>query len=252
MVSAALTKVVEVLATLASCYLFFSLTPELRRVHSERSIASMPLLPILAMFANCVCWVQYGIVIADYFPLMITNVIGLFFTLGYLGVYFKHAAEFKSMVLRQFGLLVLVLAAIAIYCALSPSSNHSLKLQTGYLACVVSAILFGSPLVVLKRVVEDKNSAHLPLTMVFSGLANSVLWVAYGFIVSDPFVYAPNSVNLVIGLVQLGLVIYFPKRPIGPKDEDLETGDHHASMVIVSPVPGAKETAFTAIKSPNT
>lgn len=240
MAGVALT-ILQVAATLASCYLYFSLTPELRRVHSEKSIVSLPLLPILSMLASAACWVIYGCVSGDYFPVAVTNTVGVLLSLGYLTVYARHAAELKSRVLYQATGVILVIIAVVCYCIWCPFSHHSLKLQTGYLACVISALLFGSPLVVVKRVLAEKNAEYLPRTMVLSGLVNSFLWAVDGIIVDDLFVATPNCINLLLGLLQLALILIYPKRT--EDGAEVERGQM-SSVVVVSPSP------FAAMKSP--
>lgn len=242
--------ILQVAATLASCNLYFSLTPELRRVHSEKSISTMPLLPILSMLASATCWVLYGCVAGDVFPVAVTNIVGVALSLGYVIVYFRNAAELKSRVLRQVAILLAVILAVVCYCVWCPFSHHCLKLQTGYLACVISALLFASPLVVLKRVMAEKNSVYLPRTMVFSGLLNSLLWSVDGILVSDMFVASPNFINGVLGLLQLALIVIYPKRSTDMTELDMETAEqlHCVSLVVVvSPIP---EAQFVSIKSP--
>lgn len=264
MVSPILLNILKTAATLASCNLFLSLIPELRRVHSERSVATMPLLPILSMFASSTCWVIYGFVVADYFPLSSTNAIGVLLSLAYLVVYFLNAAELKNRVLLSFALTLAVLLALICYSIWCPFSDHSLKLQLGYLSVGVAAVLFGSPLVVVKQVVAEKNSVYLPRAMVFAGLLNSALWGSYGVLISDMFVASPNFINGMLGLLQLVLIVVFPKRQLGAQDDDcLEAGEAHyqvcrsavdanqRSLVVVSPSPATKDaTQYASLKSP--
>lgn len=247
MVASALTTAIEIAATVASCYLYLSLVPELRRVHSERSIVSLPFLPIISMFGMCACIVIYGYLIENYFPLMGTNAVGMLISTGYIVLYAKHAADARAFILRCFGFTVLALLMLVSYCLWSPSSGSSLETQVGCVCVTCAALLFGSPLVVVKQVIKHKNSVFLPATMVIAGMLNSLLWAVYGVILGNLFVSVPNFVNLVLGLMQLALILLFPKRPLTIAD-DLETGS--TAVVAVASSDPVNDN-YASLKSPS-
>lgn len=219
-----IAPVVNIGATLSSWYLFASLTPELHRVHSEKSIKNVPLLPILSMLASATSWVIYGFVSGNIFPLVVTTSMGSFFGLGYTAVYFHNADHLKPQVQRQFLYTVLGLAVHAWFCFYAPVSHHVVELVGGYMAVLTTAVMFGSPLVIFKTVIRERNSAYLPVAMALAGIISSVFWVLSGVIVRDAFVIVPNSINLVLSIVQMALILIYPRRPLDSELEKLETG----------------------------
>ncbi|GMF66644.1 unnamed protein product [Phytophthora fragariaefolia] len=170
-------------------------------------------LPILSMVGNCVAWGLYGLLIEDYFPLVATNIVGLTFSLFYLVVYYRHEANKGSLRLEILA-TALVLAGLVAYPFVAVAEGveeETAQDIVGFLTVAISAVMFGSPLVLVKRVIEERNTELLPLTMIVAGAVNCVLWLAYGLLRADSFVVVPNAANLLLGAVQLALFCVFPR-----------------------------------------
>ncbi|GLE11117.1 hypothetical protein PINS_up023425 [Pythium insidiosum] len=219
-----LVHAVKASASLAACYLFASLYPDIKRVREARATGAMPLLPLTSMFGNCVLWTIYGFLARDFFPLVATNAVGIGFSVFYLSVYFQFTPE-RRAVQRQ-----LVATASALLLVVEP--RHVVQQRVGYVAIAVCAVMFGSPLVVVREVVRTQSTSALPFGMILAGVINSLLWLTYGLIVRDVFVVAPNSVNLLLGGVQLLLFCVYPStaapysklsKPKSAAEEDMDT-----------------------------
>ncbi|EGZ06320.1 hypothetical protein PHYSODRAFT_356143, partial [Phytophthora sojae] len=169
--------VVRVLASLAACFLFASLLPEIRVVHQQKSTATMPsALPVLSMIANCVAWGLYGLLVKDYFPLVATNVVGLTFSLFYLVVYYRHEGNKGSLRLEILA-TALVLAGLVAYpfvAAAEGVKEETVQDIVGFVTVAITSVMFGSPLVLVKRVIQERNTELLPLTMIVAGVVNCV------------------------------------------------------------------------------
>ncbi|POM58029.1 Elicitor-like transglutaminase [Phytophthora palmivora] len=187
---------------------------DIRVVHQQKSTASMPsALPVLSMVGNCVAWGLYGLLIGDYFPLVATNIVGLTLSLFYLIVYYYHEANKCSLRLEILA-TTLVLVGLVLYPFVASSEGveeESIQNIVGFVTVGISAVMFGSPLVLVKRVIQERNTELLPLTMIVTGAVNCILWLAYGLLLNDAFVIVPNAANLLLGVVQLGLFCVYPR-----------------------------------------
>lgn len=204
----------RVCASLAACVLFASLLPAIRTVQREKSTATMPsALPVLSMVANCVAWGLYGLLIDDLFPLVATNAVGLSLSLFYLVVYYKNASN--KGVLREEILVTVVLMLLLIAYPFGAeymgAKRTDVQDVVGVATIAISSVMFGSPLVLVKRVIQERNTELLPLAMIVAGAVNCALWLAYGLLQGDVFVIVPNAANLLLGAVQLGLFCVFPR-----------------------------------------
>ncbi|OWZ09034.1 MtN3-like protein, partial [Phytophthora megakarya] len=206
--------VIRVCASLAACFLFASLLPDIRVVHQQKNTTSMPsALPVLSMVGNCVAWGLYGLLIGDYFPLVATNIVGLIFSLFYLIVYYYYEPNKCSLRLEILA-TTLVLVGLVLYPFVAASEEvdeNSIQSIVGFVTVGISAVMFGSPLVLVKRVIQERNTELLPLTMIVAGAVNCVLWLVYGLLLNDAFVIVPNAANLLLGVVQLGLFCIYPR-----------------------------------------
>ncbi|RLN26388.1 hypothetical protein BBI17_008016 [Phytophthora kernoviae] len=221
-------NVQELLKMSLSCN---ALLPAIRVVQLEKSTASMPsVLPVLSMVANCVAWGLYGLLIEDYFPLVATNIVGISFSLFYLVVYYRHEPNKSSLRLQVLTTALLLLLLVwypflAEYMGEEEEDAHNL---VGFVTVAISSVMFGSPLVLVKRVIQERNTELLPLAMIVAGAVNCVLWLAYGLLRDDAFVIVPNAANLLLGVVQLGLFCIFPR------------GDYDTVEKAASNTPGSK------------
>lgn len=211
MVAPLVVTAVRMCATMAACYLFASLLPTLRQVQRDKSVAQVPALPILSMFANCIGWALYGFLARDFFPLVATNLIGLAFSIYYLVIYYQNSGIRRKLVQQQLLATIAAMALLALYPLVSTAPPEQVQAHMGYAAIAMCAIMFGSPLAVVKEVVRTKNTDLLPFTMIIAGVVNCSLWLTYGFILMDAIVIVPNAINIVLGLIQVSLFLIFPK-----------------------------------------
>ncbi|TMW55218.1 hypothetical protein Poli38472_013109 [Pythium oligandrum] len=203
-------QTIKASASIAGCYLFASLYPEIRQVRINRATGTMLLLPLLSMFGNCVLWTLYGFLIQAYFPMVATNVVGLGFSSFYMAVYYQFTPD-RRRVRRQLLATFLALFVVSMYPVFSYEPRKVVQQHIGYLAITVCAVMFGSPLVVVKQVIVTKKTDLLPFGMIVAGFINSSLWLTYGLCIQDAIVTLPNLLNLCLGAVQLVLFCVFPR-----------------------------------------
>jgi solute carrier family 50 protein (sugar transporter) len=80
--------------------------------------------------------------------------------------------------------------------------------------CVVNVNLvffYGAPLSTILTVLRTRNSASIHLLTLATNTANGLFWGAYGLAVLDPFVYLSNGIGAALGVVQIVLVLTFPR-----------------------------------------
>ena len=57
----------------------------------------------------------------------------------------------------------------------------------------------------MKRVVQTKSAASLPITLCSANLLNGLLWVAFGITEGDFYVLTPNAIGSVLSVAQVAL-----------------------------------------------
>lgn len=96
------------------------------------------------------------------------------------------------------------------YLGVSHASPARISTLLGLFASGLFIVLSGSPLSSIKTVISTRDSSSILGTLTVAQVANTILWTAYGLAIKDRFVWAPNSVGLGLGLVQLALKLAFP------------------------------------------
>lgn len=92
-----------------------------------------------------------------------------------------------------------------------PAPNPFSKIR-GWSANVILVLFYLSPLATLWGVFRrrDASSIHWPLALMT--VINGLLWVFYGFAMSDAFIWAPNAFGALVGAMNLVLRCLFPAR----------------------------------------
>lgn len=170
-------------------------------------------LPMLSMLANCVSWGLYGLLIQDYFPLVATNAVGLVLSLCYLVVYYFHEAKKQKLLLECLATALLLVALVLVPIVASHVDMKETVVENiiGFSAVACSAVMFGSPLVLVKKVIKERNTKLLPFSMIIAGAVNCILWLGYGLLLANAFIIVPNAANLLLGVIQLALYCIVPR-----------------------------------------
>lgn len=83
------------------------------------------------------------------------------------------------------------------------------------LSCAANVILFSyylAPLSTIALVLRKRDSSSLTLPMCIMNTVNGTLWLIYGLVISDPFIWVPHGSGAVLGALQTALRLIFPQR----------------------------------------
>uniref|UniRef100_H3H2S3 Sugar transporter SWEET1 n=1 Tax=Phytophthora ramorum TaxID=164328 RepID=H3H2S3_PHYRM len=211
--------VLNVVTTIGQVMLSLSLAPDMYNIHRRKSIGEMPALPLVCMLPNTHLWMLYGYLEGSIFPVGITQGFGQLAAIAFNIVYFRWSPEdTRIKLLKAYAWAFALHCAVTLYFVLvvtgvTSQSFEEASTSLGFFGLVFSVGVFASPLGTLKRVVETKSAASIPINMSLMILVSSVLWVATGLLDSDYFIAGLNAAGVLLGAVQLVLYhIYRPSR----------------------------------------
>ncbi|KAE9070665.1 hypothetical protein PF010_g26178 [Phytophthora fragariae] len=209
-------SIVNVAATMSSVALCLSPYPDFRRIHTQKSTGEVRILPVLMLCCNSVLWGLYGLVSGSYFPVMSINIFGTLTTVTFASVFYRWSTDRvtlnKMAACTGSGLLAVVAFTVLATTGAVPVSTDRLVQILGYCAVAINICLYAAPLQTMKLVIQTKSPASLPITMCVVNLFNGALWCVYAVLKSDMFVLTPNSLGVVMCIVQVTLGIkYLPK-----------------------------------------
>ncbi|XP_047317782.1 bidirectional sugar transporter SWEET2-like [Impatiens glandulifera] len=193
--------------------LFVSPVDTFRRIIKSKSTELFSGLPYIYALLNCLLSAWYGspLVSTGNTMVMSVNILGIVFQITYISVFITYAERDKKM--KKLGLL---LAIFSLFAAVAVGSLFITQLVTRrvFVGCLSGGALismFASPLFVIKLVIRTRSVEYMPFYLSLSTFLMSTAFFVYGVLNSppDPFIYVPNGIGTLLGIVQLALYFYY-------------------------------------------
>ena len=114
----------------------------------------------------------------------------------------------------MFGLLLAVIGVFVIILvgSLQVTDSQTRRILVGFLSCASLISMFASPLFIIKLVIQTKSVEFMPFYLSLSTFLMSTSFLVYGLLNEDPFIYVPNGIGTVLGIIQLVLYFYFESK----------------------------------------
>ncbi|KAI9203575.1 sugar efflux transporter for intercellular exchange-domain-containing protein [Polychytrium aggregatum] len=204
-----LDQVVPVVGSLTSLLIYIAPWKEVSLIIALRELGGVNVLPYAMMVCNSIAWLMYSFLIRNYF-VMVTNLMGY----G-LGIYYTLQTYRFSTSAQQVSVARLLLVGTVVIFSASGisfvfiSDPVSAKLFLGWVAVILLAAFYSSPLSTLYAVLQERSAKSLSWNLAAASLLNSALWTCYGVTLDDSFIWAPNGFGIVVALVQLVLLYLY-------------------------------------------
>ncbi|KAG7388634.1 hypothetical protein PHYPSEUDO_012125 [Phytophthora pseudosyringae] len=204
-----LLEALRVLTTFSSVLLNVSPWPEFARINRQRTPGPLTVLPVVMLFCNSFLWTMYGFLVGQLFPLFATCSMGQCTCAGFIAVYYRWSPDrpaVRRLVAKAGAVMALCLAYVVLGANGFTSQSREQVTTTLALMCIsVNICLYASPLDTMKRVVQTKSAASLPISLCTVNLINGLLWVAFGITEGDYYVLTPNAIGSVLSAAQVAL-----------------------------------------------
>lgn len=178
-------------------------------ISQKKTVGKLSPIPFGSLFINCLLWTAYGLLRNDK-AVYVPNGSGFLVSIYCLYVYHQHVGV-KPW--NMYGLI----ACLSILCLLLALTNEVQMI--GLIGCLLSIILSGSPLAVIKTVITEQSTAALPFYTSLITWLNNFSWICYGYLIADdPLIYYPNMLGFTLSSLQMVLFVRygFPKK----RDDD--------------------------------
>ncbi|KAG4954569.1 hypothetical protein AAZX31_14G149700 [Glycine max] len=228
-----LRMVVAVIGNVASVSLYAAPTVTFKRVIRKKSTEEFSCMPYIIALLNCLLFTWYGLPVVsnkwENLPLVTVNGVGILFELSYVLIYIWFSTPKGKVKVAMTAVPVLIVfCVIAIVSAFVFPDHRHRKLLVGSIGLGVSIAMYGSPLVVMKKVIQTKSVEFMPLPLSFCSFLASVLWLTYGLLIRDIFVAGPSLIGTPLGILQLVLHCKYWKRRVmeEPNKVELQKGNN--------------------------
>ncbi|XP_058196051.1 bidirectional sugar transporter SWEET2-like [Rhododendron vialii] len=203
--------------------LFVSPIPTFRRIIRSKSTEQFSGLPYVYGLLNCLICLWYGmpIVSPGIIHIATVNSVGAIFQSIYLTIYIIHAEKAKKV--KMIGLLLAILAAFIIiaFVSLKLFEPPNRQIFVGYLSVFSLISMFASPLFAINLVIKTRSVEFMPFYLSLATFLMSLSFFTFGMFKSDPFIFVPNGIGTVLGIIQLVLYYYYSNAYGGGSTEPL-------------------------------
>ncbi len=112
--------------------------------------------------------------------------------------------------------VILILSFLIIYSGAAVGSlvfkNDSDQRVLGYMSVFFLVILYYSPISSLRQIIAQKCSSSIEPRYAVACLISGSIWLVYGIVISNPFLYVPNSFGILCSVLQIIAILVYPRK----------------------------------------
>ncbi len=188
---------------LTMCFFISPVIPFINVFRGKLSYEDTPAVVISASYVNCFFWYIYGKLIESE-QIKLCNMIGAISSLILICIYLIYEIR-KYTYDAILNILIIIVGTLTTYEALTSLFNDAEIL--GKLCNCTSIIVFLSPIQLIYRVVKENIYILIPIYTAYVSFVASSCWVIYGFLFKNIYVILPNSVGILLAIIQI--IVYF-------------------------------------------
>jgi solute carrier family 50 (sugar transporter) len=137
--------------------------------------------------------------------------------------------------------IVVIWTIIVAIVALAPVTAKTKELIIGITVNINLFFFYGAPLSSIVQVFKERNSASIHIRTMVTNTLNSCFWTAYGLAVTDAFIFVPNGIGAVLGVIQGILVLMFTREVASDHNPVAPATMVAATRTSISQVPSIRQ-----------
>ncbi|KAK1358548.1 Bidirectional sugar transporter SWEET [Heracleum sosnowskyi] len=192
------------------------------RIVVNKDTGQLSGMPYYVTLLSCLLslWYATPFVSQNNTALLVLNGIGAVFEATYVLAFLLYSPRNHRN--KIYGLLfgIIIISAGDVLISYFALHGQTRKIVAGIITGTVSILMYGSPLTVVRTVVNEKSVESMPLSLSLFSFLCATCWFVYGILGSDYIVAIPNGIGCLLGIVQLSLyAFYFHGRNMQTSDE---------------------------------
>eukprot|EP00293_Proteomonas_sulcata_P011315 CAMPEP_0184291994 /NCGR_PEP_ID=MMETSP1049-20130417/3852_1 /TAXON_ID=77928 /ORGANISM="Proteomonas sulcata, Strain CCMP704" /LENGTH=229 /DNA_ID=CAMNT_0026599595 /DNA_START=633 /DNA_END=1322 /DNA_ORIENTATION=+ len=208
-----LKNVAPVVGVFTSTAIGFGPLTAVLKARKNRSLGDINPDPFPVLFGNAIGWIIYAAATRNiyiYGGNVVNVMMGIWYLMTAYGLTTSEGLRRKMEILTV--LFTGLWTVLGFYCAMIDDEAFRINLL-GIVCNVIVIILFASPLTTAIKVIQTKNSVSISRPFAAIQLVNCGLWTGYGLAVGDYYVWVPNTIAFVLGVIQAVLICVYPVPP---------------------------------------
>jgi hypothetical protein len=193
---------------LSICGFISPIFPYLNVLRGRLSFEETPAVLVTTSYVNYFCWYVYGdMIFSD--QIKYCYIIGSCINLVLMVIYLVYEIR-RYLVDTILNTLILVTGTWALYRALTIIIDDDRIV--GKICIGTSCIVFLNQVQIIYKVLKDRNYNLIPIYNCWIALFYSICWVVYGIFITDFYVVFPNSILIILSLVQVIIYVNFSRK----------------------------------------
>ena len=158
-----------------------------------------PAIVMCASYCNCLVWYVYGLLINSS-QIKVCNMIGCSASLLLISIYLLYEIR-KYTTDAVLNAIILFTGSWSAYRALTVIFND--PSIVGKICVCATLVVFISPIQLVYRTITEKNYKLIPIVSAVLSVLSGAAWVIYGLMRKDYYVAGPNTMGVLIGILQI-------------------------------------------------
>lgn len=183
-----------------------------RQAQTRGSLGDLNPLPFVATFVQGVSWMIYGAMLSLLY-IVVPGSIGVgcsYYCLARV-MHLEKTPAIEERIRWYTHFCVVILVAVAALSCVVPA--WLLLDIIGWLASLLSVMMYGSPLSEMLHVVRSGSSSRIHGSLAFGQTVCSGTYIVYGIVITNPPLIGTNVIGFLLALSQLLLLCVYPHSP---------------------------------------
>ncbi|EYU26989.1 hypothetical protein MIMGU_mgv1a0181801mg, partial [Erythranthe guttata] len=171
------------------------------KIYGEKSTVGYSVMPYTVALMSSGIWLYYGAIEKDGHLLIGVNAFGCVVERVYIIMYIVYSPPHRQIrTIRLLSILLCILCTVILFTFFMWKGNTREEIV---------------------RAIRSRSVAFMPITLTCVLNVNTIIWGVYGFLRGDAAIWVPNTIGLVLGVVQV--IVYLPQLEMAAVDgEPLE------------------------------
>ncbi|KAL6516025.1 Bidirectional sugar transporter sweet14 [Orobanche gracilis] len=210
-----------ILGNIVSFLVYLAPVPTFYRIFKKKSTEGFQAVPYAVALFSAMIYLYYAFLKQNEIILITINSVGFVMEITYLTIYMIYATKISRVFTTKLLLVFNVSSLGFIVAGTYILAKGPLRVTiVGWICAVFSVSVYAAPLSIMRQVIRTRSVEFMPFSLSFFLTICSVVWFFYGFLISDFYIAAPNTLGFTFGIIQMILyAVYKSKKQNQPSTE---------------------------------
>eukprot|EP00039_Didymoeca_costata_P016101 m.282472 g.282472 ORF g.282472 m.282472 type:complete len:300 (+) comp16337_c0_seq63:1597-2496(+) len=207
-----------------SLIVFMTPFREIKQLAKDKDLGTLNPYPYPIMMGAQACGLTYGLVLKDYFFFFSNypgTILCTWYTLQCLSCNMANKTRDIMQKILMVTVLILTVEVLVLFVSIpdegkddnddDDDGKDDVRVTiAGTLFVIYLAVMYYSPASTVMHIIKTKDASSILPPLQLAVTTNAVIWLTYGLFIEQPYIWGPNVVGLVIGVLLFVLYFIYP------------------------------------------